>query len=191
MRVSGLAGLVLLAVGCASLGTPKGPRPPFSADEQLTLTKCLGLSNIAFGVGTVKLMGGTAEDLKERYALADEQPIPVAVTNEVIDGVFRIEADSPFGYSQAYFAGCGQEVAKLSDERLPFAQSCMRQAEMALAAQIAKEKGTPQDAEVQNLAKFDVPQTKEIVARVYAASRTPGEAQADAWDWCMAPFRAQ
>lgn len=190
MRVSGLLGLVLL-LGCATFGAGKSPRPPFSADEHLTMTKCLGLSNLALGIGAVKLMGGSAEDLKERYARAPEQPIPVGVTNEVIDGVFRLEADSPYGYSQAYFSGCAQQVARISDERLPFAQGCMSQANMALAAQLSKEKGTPQEAEVETLAKYRVPRTKEIVGHVYATTQTPAEAQTDAWESCMAPYRVQ
>jgi hypothetical protein len=138
----------------------------------------------------VKLLGGSADELKARYAMAPEHPIPVGVTDEVIEGVFRLEADSPYGYSQAYFAGCARQVARISDERLPFAQNCMSQANMALAAQLSKDKGTTREAEVESLARYNVPRTEEIVGRVYAQSRTPGDAQSDAWESCMAPFRA-
>ena len=181
----------LVATGCATLRGESGPQPAYSADEYLTLTKCVGLSNLALAVGAVKLMGGSAEELKARYALAPQQPVPVGVTNEVIDGVFRLEADSPYGYSQGYFAGCAQQVAKVSPERLPFAQSCMSQANMALAAQLSKQKGTTQEAAVETLARYGVPETKQIVERVYATNQPPGDAQSEAWESCMAPFRAR
>jgi hypothetical protein len=190
MRVSRLLGLLLVVGGCATPGASNGPRPPYSAEEHLTLTKCVALSNLALGIGAVKLRGGSAEELKARYAEGSEQPIPVGVTNQVIDGVFRLEAESPYGYSQAYFASCAQEVAKISDERLAFAQGCMSQANMALAAQFSKDKGAAQEAEVEKLSRYGVPRTREIVERVYAGTQTPADAQTDAWESCMAPFRA-
>ncbi|HTO09143.1 MAG TPA: hypothetical protein VMR86_18980 [Myxococcota bacterium] len=190
MRIGRLLGVLVLAGGCSTAGAPNGPRPPYTEAEHLTMTKCVGLSNLALAIGAVKLRGASAEELKERYAEAPDQPIPAAVTDEVIDGVFRLEADSPYAYSVAYFASCSEQVAQISGERLSPAQGCMSQANMALAARISKERGTPQETEVQNLAQYGVPRTKEIVERVYAQSQSPGETQTDAWESCMAPFRA-
>ena len=185
MRVVRPLVLGMLLAACSTFGAK--PPPTYTSDEMQALTYCVGLSNVALGVGAVKLKGGSAEELKASYAQGGGQPMPIELTNELIDVVYTLEADSPYGYSQAYFIDCAQHLADVPVERTPAATTCMSQANMALAAEMLKEHGNPPETTITRLAPFKVAGTAEIVKRVYDVEVTRGQAETREWESCMAP----
>jgi hypothetical protein len=186
MRVVRPLVLGMLLAACSTFGA-KPPQPTYTADEMQALTYCVGLSNVALGVGAVKLKGGSAEDLKASYAQGEGQPMPIELTNELIDVVYTLEADSPYGYSQAYFIDCATHLADVPVERTAAATTCMSQANMALAAEMLKERGNPPETAVERLGQFKVTGTDKIVKRVYDVEVTRGQAETNEWESCMAP----
>jgi hypothetical protein len=179
--------LWLGALGCA---TSQPAKPIYTADERHVLSYCVGLSNFAMGVGAVKLSGGSADDVKELYASNPTSGVSAELAYSVVDFVYSVDSDSPYGYMAQYFQGCSENVAEVQRDRAEPASHCLRRAYIAMGAHAYKEKGQPVEAAYEKFEVLKEPAMKEVVSRVYAQTQDLGSAESDAWNVCMESLSA-
>jgi hypothetical protein len=179
--------------GCASAppspapqsqsGTPKVHMTRYTHEQMVRLTYCVGLTDTAWSISTMKVSGKTKDQIRAAYA---NHPNPTLIAAE-IDEVYGATYTHPWDYSVQFFRDCAVNVAKVAADSTDTGAYCVQNAMISSLAQEYRAAGkTKQEAYADLPLQGDKP--KSLVDTVYAGNQDHAHTMLGAWDACIAPM---
>jgi hypothetical protein len=182
--------VVSLLAGCSS--TPPAPKSQtasatkpvdrYSKDQVGRLTYCVGLTDTAWSIATMKLAGKSKEEVRKSYA---NHPNPTLITAE-IDEVFSNSISRAWDYSVQFFRDCAVNVANVATASTDTGAYCMQNAMLSGLAQEHKAAGMSKKQAYESL-PIPGETPKALVDAVYKNSDDRANAMLNAWNTCIAP----
>ena len=164
-------------------GTPQVHMTRYSQAQVTRLTYCVGLTDTAWSISTMKASGKTREQIRATYA---NHPNPTLINAE-IDEVYGATFTHVWDYSVQFFRECAVNVGQVAADSTDTGAYCVQNAMMSSQAQEYRAAGkTKQEAYASLPIKGDKP--KSLVDTVYAGNLDRAHTMLDAWNTCIAPM---
>jgi hypothetical protein len=175
-----LLGAFMLTGCVATAPAPTSGVDLYSQQENNHLTYCVGLTDSAWSIATMKLAGKTRDQVRQFYARHPNQKLITAEIDKVYSGTFTRAWD----YSVQFFRDCAVHVGNVAPGATDTAAYCMQNAMLSGVAQEYKAAGKSQQQAYAGLPiQGDTP--KSLVETVYANQDDRSGAMLRAWNSCI------
>lgn len=185
-----LLSMAFALAGCAS--TTPAPKQQdgaaakqvdrYTRDQNTRMTYCVGLTDTAWSIATMKLAGKSKDEVRQTYA---KHPNPTLINAE-IDEVFSNTFSGAWDYSVQFFRDCAVNLANVAPGSTDTGAYCMQNAMLSSQAQEYKAAGKSKKQAYQSL-PIPGATPKSLVDKVYAGHDDRANAMLNAWNSCMAP----